>query len=60
MGGTGGQRLDGLGCQAEFGWVAKTREAGKGPEPGHRWARDPSGQPSNHSIGKSDEPGLAL
>jgi hypothetical protein len=60
VGGTGGQRLDGLGCQAGFGGVAETREAGKGPEPGHRLARDPSGQPRNHSIGKSDEPGLAL
>ena len=60
MGGTGGQGLDGLGRQAGFGRVAETREAGKGPEPGHRLARDPSGQPSNPSIEKSDEPGLAL
>jgi len=60
VGGAGGQRLDGLGCKAGFGWVAETRPAGKGPEPGHRSARDPSGQPSNHSIGESDEPGFAL
>ena len=34
-----GQRLDGLGRHTGFGWVAETRGAGKGPEPGHRWAR---------------------
>jgi hypothetical protein len=28
VGGTGGQRLDDLGCQAGFGWVAETRETG--------------------------------
>jgi hypothetical protein len=28
VGGTGGQRLDGLASQAGFGWVAKTRAAG--------------------------------
>src|ERR1019366_7896365 len=56
--GTGG--LDGLGCQTGFGWVAETRETGKGPEPGHRLARDPSGEPSNPSIGKSDEPGFGF
>src|ERR1022692_1350680 len=38
--GTGG--LDGLGCQTGFGWVAETRETGKGPEPGHRLALDPA------------------
>ena len=27
VGGTGGQRLDGLGCQAGFGWLAETRKA---------------------------------
>ena len=32
--------LDGLGRQAGFGWVAERRETGKGPEPGHRLARD--------------------
>jgi hypothetical protein len=36
VGGTGGQRLDGLGRQARFGWVAETRDTGKGPEPGLR------------------------
>src|SRR5450631_1485094 len=45
VGGTGGQRLDGLGCQAGFGWVAETRETDKGPAPGHRLARDPPGTP---------------
>ena len=60
VGGIAGQRLGGLGRQAGFGWVAETRETGKGPEPGHRLAREPSGKPSNPSIGKSDEPGFAL
>ena len=55
-----GQRLGCLGRQAAFGRVAETRETGKGPEPGHRLARDPSGDPSHHSIGKRDEPGFAL
>ena len=54
--GNRGQRLDGLGCQAGFGWVAETRETAKGLEPGYRLARDTSGKPSNHAIGESDEP----
>jgi hypothetical protein len=45
--GTEDQRPDGLGRQAGFGWVAQTREMVKGPAPGHRWARDLLGQPSN-------------
>jgi hypothetical protein len=49
-----------LGRKAGLGWVAETRETGKGPELGHRLARDPSGKFSNPSIGKSDEPGIAL
>jgi hypothetical protein len=40
--------------------IAENRETGKKPEPGHRWARDPSGKPSNPSIGKSDEPGFGF
>ena len=28
----------------------------RGPDPGHRSAREPSGKPSNHSIGKCHEP----
>jgi hypothetical protein len=55
-----GQRLGCLGRQAGFGWVAETRATGKGPEPGHRLARDASGKTSHPCIGKSDEPGLAL
>ena len=47
--------LDDWGCQAGLGWAAETREKDKGPEPGHCLARDPSGKPSNHSIGESDE-----
>src|ERR1035441_1346455 len=47
FGGTGGQRLDCLGRQAGFGWVAATRQTGNGPEPGHRLARDPSVEPDN-------------
>jgi len=50
------RRLGYWGRQAGFGGVAETRATGKGPEPGHRLARDPSGKPSNHSIGKSHEP----
>jgi hypothetical protein len=41
------------------GWPAGRSGAGwrnRGPEPGHRLARDPSGKPSNPSIGKSDKP----
>ena len=56
----GGQRMRYLGCQAGLGWVTETRETGKGPELGHRLARDPSGKPSKPSIGKSDEPGVGL
>ena len=59
-GGTGGQRLGGLGYQAGFGWATEMRETGKAPEPGHRLARDVSGKPSSHSIGRSDKPGFAL
>ncbi len=59
IGGTGGHRHNGLGCQAGFGWVAQTRETANGPESGQRLARDPSGKPSNPSIGKSDKPGFA-
>ena len=53
VGGTGGQRLDGLGCQAGFGWVAEARETGKGSEPAHRLARDPSGKPSKPGNAQS-------
>ena len=56
----GGHSLGCLGRQAGFEWVAETRETGKGPEPGRRWARDPPGTHSNPSNGKSDEPGLVL
>ena len=56
VGGTGGQRLGCLGRQAGLERVALRRETGKRPEPGHRWARDPSGKPSNPSIGKIDDP----
>jgi hypothetical protein len=37
----GARGSTGLGCQAGFGWVAETREAGNGPEPGHRLAPRP-------------------
>jgi hypothetical protein len=33
-----------LGRQAGFGWVAETRQTGKGPEPGHPPAPDPSAE----------------
>jgi hypothetical protein len=56
---TSNSRLGGStvwGAKLGFGWVAQARETGKGPEPGHRLARDPSGKPSNPSIAKSEEP----
>jgi hypothetical protein len=43
------------GGQAGFGGTAETRETGKGPAPRQRLAREQSGQPSNPSIGRSDE-----
>jgi hypothetical protein len=49
----------GLGCQAGFGEAGETRETGKGREPEHRLAGDPSGKPGNHSIGNSKEPRLS-
>src|SRR5664279_3877330 len=55
-----GQRVGGLRCQAGFGWIAETREAGKKPDPGHRLAWEPSGKPSDPSIGKRAQPGFAL
>ena len=42
VGGIGGQRLDGLGCQAGFGWVPQTRE-----EPQRSRLSDPQ-NPSNN------------
>ena len=42
-------------------WVrrgAETRETGHRREPGYRWAADPSGKPSNHSIGNSEQSDL--
>jgi len=56
VGGTVGQRFGCLGRQAGLERVALRRETGKRPDPGHRWARDPSGKPSNPSIGKNYEP----
>src|ERR1035437_1734553 len=50
VGGTEGQRLDGLGCQAGFGWVAETRETGRGPEPGHRFRWHCQGNGLQHSL----------
>ena len=49
-----------LGCLAGFGWVADARETGKAPEPEHHLARKPPARPSDPSIEKSNELGLAL
>ena len=54
-----GQWFGCLGGQAGFRWIAERWGTSKEPAPRHRLARDHSGEPSNPSIGKIDEPPFA-